>query len=147
MYHATYENEAMRRAVQKFGRTRGRLDLEAALVHIRNLVDFFWAPSTSRCVHVDGVYAAHFVPDLAAWKQIRGAAPQGPNQRYDALCAQVAHISVRRNQRDVVTDFSAEISGLGEDLSVVWDRFLGAIKGTEWHRRFVRRAAKWRQVP
>ena len=66
VYHVTYENEAMRRAIRQFRRTHGRLDLEASLLHVRNLVDFFWAPTRNRLAHDDGVYATHFVPDIKA---------------------------------------------------------------------------------
>ena len=47
VYHITYEREALFRAVKHFRRTEGRFPLEAALVHARNLIDFFWTPTTS----------------------------------------------------------------------------------------------------
>jgi hypothetical protein len=145
VFHITYELEAMTRASAAFRHSHRRFDLEAALVHSRNLIEFFWCPSGSRTIHPDGVYAAHYFPSLAEWKAARLDCPQFPNELYPALCAQLSHISVRRSQRDPTTDFSRDIARLVVDLTAVWERFLSTVI-TEWVVRFRRRRQHWQAV-
>jgi hypothetical protein len=144
VYHITYELEAMRRAATRFSQHDRRFDLEAALLHARNLTDFFWTPCGSRRAHRDGVYAVDFFGDPRAWRTRRSALPQQPNERYDALSAQLAHISIKRNQRDVVVDFERALQRIVADLGTVWDCFLAALAGTDWPTRFRRRQLRWR---
>jgi hypothetical protein len=143
VYHITYEVEAMRRAAAYFGQRKRRFDLEAALVHARNLVDFFWAPSGRRNAHEDGVYAVHFFKD---WPARRGCLPQEPNERYPAISAQLSHISIKRNQRDVVVDFEDVLPGIVEGLERAWACFLAALAGTDWPARFRKRLARWHEM-
>ena len=147
VYHITYEREALLRAAKQFGTTNRRFPLEAALVHARNLIDFFWSPTKDRKPHRDGVYAAHFYRSVANWREVRKGVSERPSQLYDALSAQVVHISTKRTQRDVVVSFSPdEVDRLTSDLEAVWRRFLDNLAGTQWRRRLQRRAARWRQA-
>ena len=60
--HIAYEYVALERARSAFARNNRRFDLEAALVHARNLTEFFWVPSNRRRPHSNGIYAAHYLP-------------------------------------------------------------------------------------
>jgi hypothetical protein len=65
----------MARATETFAAQRRQFDLEAALVHARNLTEFFWAPTNDMRPHPDGVYAIHYVaPDRwrALMKNVSG---------------------------------------------------------------------------
>jgi hypothetical protein len=133
--------------VKHFRRTEGRFPLEAALVHARNLIDFFWTPTNKRKAHSDGIYAAHFYRPARAWQRLLANGTQRPSQLYDALSAQVAHISVMRSRRDVVVSFSAEeLDRLASDLELVWNQFLAGLGTTRWRSRLQTRAGKWRQA-
>ena len=146
VYHITYEREGMLRAGAKFRQTEGRFPLEAALVHARNLIDFCWTPTNKRRAHPDGVYAANFFKP-GVWKTRIRAVPSRPSQLYEALSAQLVHISVKRNHRDVIVDFTEErVDRLLRDLEAVWRLFLECLANTQWHDRIQRRAAKWSQV-
>lgn len=141
--HIAYEAEALRRAVGQLNRPHRRLVIEAALLHARNLTEFFWAPSRRHKPHADGVYAIHYVPN---WTRLRGALPQRPNQRYKAMCAQLAHISVRRSDRRNVVNFGAALPGLSTDLECAWGHFRTALRGTGWALLFRRAEARWRRA-
>src|SRR3990172_7908706 len=126
--HIAYEAEALSRAATHFTNRSRHFDLEAALLHARNLTEFFWAPSARHPPHNDGVYAVHYVPQHRL-KALRGSFPQRPNQHYVPLCAQLSHISVRRSRRDLTVDFSRLVGPLALDLNAVWCIFQREVQG------------------
>jgi hypothetical protein len=121
-----------------------RFDLEAALLHSRTLVDFFWAPIRQRRPHRDGIYAAHYVPP---WPAALSNLPRRPNESYDAISAQLAHLSVGRIAGNGVRDFDAEIDAIGADLMRVWDRWRADLNGSAWARQLDAALATFRAQP
>lgn len=95
--HIAYEVEALDRAATRFARYSRRFDLEAALLHARNVTEFCWAPSKKHPTHKDGVYAVHYVA-AKRWKRLRASFSQRPNEKYAAICAQTLHVSVNRDR-------------------------------------------------
>ena len=106
-------------------------DLEVVLLHARNLIDFFWPETGRRRAHPDGIYAVHYVAD---WPGARSL-PTRPSELYSALSAQLAHISVRRTQPNVVRDFEVEIHQLAADLTVTRNAWFAALAGSDWESR------------
>jgi hypothetical protein len=129
--HIAYERVAFQEAFSSFtaGHMR-RLSLEAALVHARNFVDFFWSPIRKRRIDKDGVYAWHFV---AGWKDSVGTLPSRPNELYSPRSAQLAHISIRRTSAST-TNFAVELLQLASDLTIVWVKWRAALDST-WRAR------------
>jgi hypothetical protein len=120
--HIAYERVALALALEDFvKRGRRRFDLEAALIHARNLTDFFWLKTT----HCDGVYARHYDE---TWGP--GSHSQLPSMRYDAMSAQLAHISTRRST--AAENLTKEIADIAGDLQEAWNRWRGGLDGTEW---------------
>jgi hypothetical protein len=147
IYHITYEREALLRAAKQFRKTERRFDVEAALVHARNLIDFYWSPSNARARHPNGVYAVDYYQPATEWKTQLCSKSQYPSQLYDALSARVVHVSVERTRRDVTVAFPPDtVDRLVRDLEDVWKLFMGELVGTKWQALFQRRAAKWRQA-
>jgi hypothetical protein len=149
--HIAYEYVGLERALEAFQRTAldgggRRFDLEAALVHARNLVDFFWVPSTRHRPHRDGVYAAHYVPLTTNWVAARSSMPQRPNERYPAMCAQLAHISVTRADDGQVRDFEAALGGIAADLDEVWRRWRELLSAA-WVAALDEEVTRWRAAP
>ena len=143
--HIAYEVAALRGASQVFAKHRRRLDLEAALVHARNLIEFFWAPSPRLSPHPDGVYAVHFV-DAGSWKARRSSLPQRPRQRNDALCAQLSHISVKRSRRNFTINFGAGLRQLCADLDTAWCIFENELASSTWASTLARARARWSRI-
>jgi hypothetical protein len=120
--HVAYERVALDVAVEDFLKRSGRrFDLEAALVHARSLTDFFWR----RTNHSDGVYALHYDEGWAP-----GRHGQLPRMRYEAMSAQLAHISTKRSTS--AKDLTREVPAIAADLLTVWDRWRTSLDGTEW---------------
>ena len=127
MSHVAYEYVALVRGAdtvrdQKAATRVRRFDLEATLTHARNLVDFFWTPSGKRQPHRNGVYAIHYLPASVEWKAIRTSLPRFPSEKYEAMSAQLAHVSTSRSKRNAA-DFEAEIERIASDLKAVWTRW------------------------
>lgn len=145
--HIAYEFVALERAFQQVQDGRPdprRFDLEAALLHARNLIDFFWAPVGRRRPHPDGIYAGHYDP---VWTNGVGALPQRPNERYDAMSAQLAHISTRRIAVRGPRDLDGELDMIVGDLQVVWARWNAALNGSEWAALVDEAVRTWRDAP
>lgn len=144
--HVVYEVIALQKSAATYRRTGGRFAVEAALLHARNVIEFFMVPNRRRRSHSDGVYAEHYV-DRARWRQLRWAFNASPNKYYAAMCAQVAHISVSRSSatlrvaftRPLVADLAAHL----RDAWVVFEREVGA---TPWHPTFSRAAKRWNRA-
>lgn len=143
--HVVYEAEGMRRAARAFEKNSRRFDLEAALTHARNLIEFFWAPSKSMRPHPDGVYAVHYIP-TRRWSDLRAPCAVRPSQHYDALCAQLSHISVRRSRRDVRVDFGKMLPVLVADLEAIWCVFTSELQTTRWAAAMKRSIARWHKA-
>ena len=130
--HVAYEKVALDVAVDDFvNRGRRRFDLEAALLHARNLTDFFWRKTN----HDDGVYAIHYD---AGWGP--GTHAQLPRMRYRAMSAQLAHISTKRSQSP--KDLTKEVPAIAADLRKVWDRWRGSLDA-EWGARLDKEVGHW----
>jgi hypothetical protein len=133
--HVAYEHAALQSAVQAYNargsRKHSRFELEAALIHARNLVDFFWAPVGTRQPHPNGIYAAHYLPAGADWITIRSGFPQRANQRYDAMSAQLAHLSTAR-LGTTTHDFDSDIDQIAAGLGAIWKQWRQLLNGTPW---------------
>ncbi len=143
--HVAYEAEGMRRAARAFAQNSRRFDLEAALTHVRNLIEFFWAPSGSMRPHPNGVYAVHYIT-RSRWQTLRAPCSVRPSQHYDVLCAQLSHISIRRSSRDVQVNFGKTLPVLVSDLETVWCVFTNELQATEWASRLNRAIARWHRA-
>lgn len=143
--HVAYEFVALERALAAFHQQARQpwIRLESALIHARNLIDFFWAPIRKRRPHHNGVYAVHYVAAPTDWAGIRDRLSRWPNQRYDALSAQLAHISVLRTAGGA-PDFAAEITRLSEDLNRVWADWRQQLQATPWATAVDAQVAHWR---
>ncbi len=149
--HIAYEYVGLERALAAFRRPQSqggqrRFDLEAALVHARNLTEFFWAPSRRRRSHRDGVYAAHYLPTPDSWGTIRTALTQLPNERFDAISSQLAHISTARSKKGT-RDFESEVIPIANALNQVWQRWTVELQGTEWPPLLDAEVASYRAKP
>lgn len=145
--HVAYEFVGLERALAAFQLPQGsggqrRFDLEAALLHARNLIDFFWAPTRNRRAHRNGIYAAHY---LSHWTDIRSGLPQGPNQRYEAISGQLAHISVVRAHGGA-HDFATDINAIATELGTAWQRWRDNLP-TAWRSILDAQVAHWRVPP
>jgi hypothetical protein len=149
--HIAYEFVGLERALAAFQKPRDQggeraFDLEAALVHARNLAEFFWALSRRRPAHRDGVYAAHYLAASASWAAIRHGLPQLPNERYDAVSKQLAHISIARSNKGA-RDFEAEIPRIAATLTAVWDRWRTELQDPHWSTLLDAELTHWRRQP
>jgi hypothetical protein len=141
--HIAYEVEALRRAA--VGKGPGKwLRIEAGLLHVRNLTEFFWTPSTSHTKpHPDGVYATHYI-DTKKWIALRSSLSQRPNQKYSAICTQLSHISTARSKRAGTVNFSEkEIARLASDLESIWNVFTSEMASTRWASTLQRAIRRW----
>lgn len=132
----------MSRAARAFTQSRRRFDMEACLVHARNLVEFFWAPTQSMRAHGDGVYAIHYI-DRDEWTALRAPCSVRPCQHYKALSAQLSHISTRRSTKDVRVNFQKALPVVVADLENIWRVFSNALQSTRWAARLNRACARW----
>jgi len=117
-------------------RTGSSLDLEATLVHARNLTEFFWS---GRSPHQDGVCAKHYLP---SWDT--QSLPQLPNERYGAMSNQLVHISVHRSSTGSPRDFANEIGKIAAALRQVWELWQNALQSTEWNDLLESAVNRWR---
>jgi hypothetical protein len=141
--HVAYEAESLRRATDSFRRHGRRFDLEAGLLHARNLIEFFWMPAAGKDVHKDGVYAAHYIPS-ADWVRLRSLHPQRPWELFQPISSQLAHISVRRSKRGTVTDFSEALPELSHQLEEIWATFCAELYRSKWANPLRRATRRWR---
>jgi hypothetical protein len=145
--HIAYERVALERAVEQFKQGRRRFDLEAALVHARNLTEFFWSPSKKRGRHKDGIYAVDYLPDSFDWVSSRNGLSPLPSQCYDAISAQLSHISIARSTKNGPFDFAAEIEEIASALSAAWDRWRTGLESTSWGPAIDVKVKEWRAAP
>ena len=150
--HVAYERVGLDRALHAFQRPKAqggcrRFDLEAALVHARNLTDFFWAPIRRRQPHPNGIYAAHYLPPGVDWTAIRKQFPQLPDQCYDAISAQLSHVSVARTSQNGARDFAAEIGQVATDLDAAWNRWRTELQATPWAAALDVEVSRWQAAP
>lgn len=135
----------MARAAEAFGARRRPFDLEAALIHARNLTEFFWAPTNDMRPHPDGVYAIHYVPP-DRWRALMRNVSVRPSQDYSAMCAQLSHISVKRSRRDLRVNFARKVGVLKSDLEEIWSVFKFELEGTRWATTLRRATERWRKT-
>ena len=135
----------MSRATESFGVNRRQFDLEAALVHARNLTEFFWAPTNDMRPHPDGVYAIHYVA-VDRWRAIMSKVSVRPSQNYSAMCAQLSHISVKRSRRNLRVNFAKKVAVLNSDLERIWRVFVLELAGSRWANTLRRAMERWRKT-
>lgn len=122
--HVGYEMAAMRAAAIQYRAAivDRRFLLEAFLVHVRNLREFFWNKSNPK--YPDDVLAEHYFESPVAWRGVRGAKPDAIERTRDAIHRQMAHITVHRGNPSRFLQLEQEMGPLERDLNRTWGLFL-----------------------
>ena len=143
--HIAYELEALQRAAARPGK---RLELEALLVHTRNLRDFFWKEWDPFDKFADSdVLAEHYFPSHLTWRGSKNKQPPTLERTWCAIDKQLAHITRDRLNPRVVQDLEAAAPALTRELLGQWERFLRKL-GTDARRaRFEAARAYWKAQP
>jgi hypothetical protein len=92
--------------------------------------------------HDDGVYAVHYIA-RDRWHALRAPLSVKPSQVYNALCAQLSHISVKRSKRDVRVNFGKLLPRLTADLDAIWLAFAKELESSTWASTLKRSMARW----
>ena len=130
LVYVAYERVALDAALAAYSRGEGRpFTLEAALIHARNLTEFFWP--RGRNLHDAAVYAAHYLPPKG-WPIQR--LPQSPDKAYREINAQLAHVSTKRSR--------SEGAGSGQSPITILYHYRCACRLPAWRPR-ERRGGCW----
>lgn len=124
--HIAYEVAALESASSRWA--GDRLVLEALLLHVRNLRDFFWLEwnATSRFAGND-LFAENYFSAAETWRRARGSKPPAVSQTWRAINSQLAHISRDRIRPKRQRSLDTVAPDLVAEVLAAWAAFLGAL--------------------
>jgi 5-methylcytosine-specific restriction endonuclease McrA len=98
--------------------------LEAALLHVRNILDFFTGDSTS----YDDIQAAHFLPGFTGWKSDK---LELLRERRKDLNSSINHLTYRRTKGRLDWD---ELKMICDEVHAAFEEFITLLPKDEQPR-------------
>lgn len=143
--HIAYEVVALEVAAQFYCDPKSAhrpLLLEAFLIHVRNLRDFFWGTPKARFAHND-IFAQYY---CHKWLDYRGPVPAALDRTWNAIDWQLVHITRARTNATRAETLDEDVLRLSTELRQGWEHFLKRLD-PEWRGRFQRRYDERKALP
>ena len=123
--HVAYEIAAIEAAASGFSQTNAWPYLEAFLLHVRQVREFFWSSWDPEDRFAESaVLAEHYNPQ---WRNVRGGMPATLKRTRKVIDKQLAHITRERADSTFTIDLAAEVQPLQREIEDVWRCFLDGL--------------------